>query len=253
LFCALVLVAFSVCANATPISGGFSISSTGNVIVTGTTISWVPNPDGSNFLITSGTGDFGAASLSLGNLAPLTNGPFDQPVGSSFDYPFMSITNLPAYIFHLTYIYPGFSGDAQCGASPAAAAQVCTPPLPGGLLSPFNLSNSVNGSSASFEVKGEVRDSGTSEVLGTFTGQFGATFTGALNVNPPLNPWDAKSFQGLLAALNPTTDPPGPGFVTTSFSGTFDVVGIPEPGTIGMVLLGGLLIGVGQLRRRRSM
>jgi hypothetical protein len=250
LFCALVLVAFSVCANATPISGGFSIAGLGLVTVTGTTISWSA-VGGSNFLVTSGNGDFASAFLSGGTLETLTNSPVDQPVGSAFDYEFMTVTDLPAYIFHLMYIYPGYNGSAGCGASPAAAGQDCTPPLPGGLISPFNLSNSSTGSSANFDLRGEVRDAGTSEVLGTFTGNFSATFTGPLNVTvPPANPWDAKSFQGLLAALSA---PGAPGFVTTSYSGTFNVEAIPEPGTIGMVLLGGLLIGVGQWRRRRSL
>jgi hypothetical protein len=140
-----------------------------------------------------------------------------QPVGVPFLLAdFLTFTAAPTLALDLTYIEPGQFSSTLCG-EPAAAGQICTPPG-----SAFNFVNLPSGSGlssiVSFVVSGTATD-GVSD--GPFTAVYTAQFVGL-------------SYQSVLATLS------GGGSLTTSYSGSFEVV--PEPGTLALLSAGlGLL------------
>jgi energy-converting hydrogenase Eha subunit E len=142
-----------------------------------------------------------------------------QPTGVSLLLAdFLTFAAAPTLSLDLTFIEPGVFGSASCAAVPAAG-QVCTP-----TGSPFNFVNLASGSSLSFAVSGTASD-GVSD--GPFTGIYTAQFVGL-------------SYQSVLATFA------NGGSVTTSYSGSFEVV--PEPGTFGLL---GAALGLLALRARR--
>lgn len=222
-----ILCAVPPASMAAPISGTLDI--TGTASVGATTIDWWP--------IGGGDGVFMVEPSSSGDFTPVTNTPGTaqdldvtvQPVGSPFLLSnFLVFSAAPNIHFDLTFIEPGVFGPAGCAAAPAPG-QTCTPLLPPP-SSPFNLMNGPNRSStASFNVKGLVRNDlgGVSNFIGTYTTQF----TGM---------W----YQDLLAVIQ------SGGTVSRSYSATFVVTPIPEPGTWSLILISGALFGISaQIRR----
>jgi hypothetical protein len=146
-----------------------------------------------------------------------------QPTGVPFLLAdFLTFVAAPTLSLDLTFIEPGEFGSANCATAPAAG-QICTP-----TGSPFNFVNLASGSGlssiVSFAVGGTASD-GVSD--GAFRGVYTAQFVGL-------------SYQSLLATFG------SGGSVTTSYSGSFEVV--PEPGTFGLV---GAALGLLALRARR--
>ena len=119
---------------------------------------------------------------------------------------------------------PGIFSSAACTA-PRAIGQTCT--LPG---TPFNLTNTSQGSTLSVDIGGSFKDLSDGNSTPTpYSGLFTAQFIG-------------KSYQQVLA------DIAGGATVTTSYSASFAPAVIPEPSMVLMVGAG-LLLLVG-LRRK---
>jgi hypothetical protein len=136
---------------------------------------------------------------------------------------------LPGISIELTMLDAGVFGSTDCLVA-AAPGQTCTPVFPPP-KSPFNLTNTAVGSTASFTIHG-IATSGTSvqDVTGTYTTQF----TG-------------QNYQSILSTIA------GGGSVQASYSANFifgPEQGIPEPST-AYLALGGLVIGVASVLRRR--
>jgi hypothetical protein len=143
----------------------------------------------------------------------------------------------PDVVLDLTFIFPGVSGQVGCLAATPAAGQTCTPALAALVtasnvlgLSPFNLQNTQTGSTASFSIAGNARRISTGEIS-SFTGVFTAQF------NVP--------FQEYLDDIAAGQS------ITNSYSATFlaQITPVPEASSLTM-LLGGLLVAGGILRRR---
>lgn len=153
--------------------------------------------------------------------------PGNSAVGIPFTLAdFITLDAWPGFTMTLELIRPGVFSSANCGAAPAAG-QTCTP-FAG---SPFNLNNLTAGSSAaSFSVAGVATD-GSGDPVSRFTGTFTTQFSD-------------QSFQDVLAIIN------GGGSVDAAFSANFVFNPVPEPSTIGMVLLGAVATIAGARRRR---
>ncbi len=210
-------------AYATPISGTLNI--TGDVAVGATTIDWLPLGGGTGtFTVTpSSTGSFSGLAGDSGTVKDLDV--LTEPVGVPISV--LNFIVLPGGIsFELTMIDAGVFGSIDCSAAPAAG-QNCTPLIPPP-KSPFNLTNTAVGSTASFTIRG-IATSGTdtAAVIGIYTTQF----TG-------------QDYQNLLATIG------SGGTVQASYSANFLVSqAIPEPST-AYLILGGLALAAGALRRK---
>jgi hypothetical protein len=222
---------------AIPVTGELNIGG-GSATVSATTLNFVCTPGlttcgantPGNFIVTpQATGSFAPYLGDTGFLLNISQ--INQPVGTPFllqnflTFNSAGTVQPPDIALDLTFIFPGVSGQAGCGGS-GAVGQVCTPVIAGLGVSPFNLQNVPNGSTASFAVAGVARRISTGE-----TSPFTGVFTSQFNV----------FYQSYL----PTFATPG-GSITNSFSATFAV---PEPSSVTM-LLGGLLLIGGLVRRK---
>ena len=216
-------------AYATPISG--TVNSTGVAQVNLTSINFLSGTFVPNLFLVSVpvTNSFVGLAGTNGAITNLTNnltntGP--QPVGVPFlDPNWMVFSSAsPVIDFDLTLILPGIDTSAGCGSS--AVGATCTPFF----FSPFNLQNTVTGTSVAFSVAGIARNSLTGEMT-PFTGNFTTQITG-------------QNIPQILATIN------AGGTITNSYSANFVATAVPEPGTI--LLFGAGLIGLGLLQRRRA-
>jgi PEP-CTERM motif-containing protein len=133
--------------------------------------------------------------------------------------------------FDLTQILPGSFSSADCFAPPAAG-QTCTPAADAFGLNPLNLRNTtVSSSTLGLSVAGNAVNIGTGEST-PFTGTFSTLITD-------------KPFQDVLAVIN------GGGSLQASYTASFVVGVVPEPGTAAMGFVGLLLFGF-LARRFRS-
>jgi hypothetical protein len=226
-----LFVITAVSGNAAPIQGVLNIF--GSVTVGQTTVDWTPpvgGPDGSFLVGLGNSGDFTAAPpLSSGTELDLDS--TVTPANTVINVPgYLTLAAMPNVVFDLNFIFGGVFGPGQCFAAPAVG-QNCTPPFPPP-ISPLNLTNTQTGSTASFSVKGIVTNTNTGEES-NFTGVYTAQF------NIP--------YQTLLNTVI------GGGTVDATYSGTFTVTPIPEPGTESLAI-GTLLVlaGFGFRRKIRS-
>lgn len=200
-----------------PIVGTLDLG--GSVTVTGTTIDWLPAGPPAGVVIVdpigpTSTGTFagiGGTGVML-DLNSATN-----PAGVAWPavVGFLLLTGTPNLVFDLQYINPGVYGSVDCFAPPAAG-QNCTPTFPPP-ISPFNLTNlTASTSSVSLVLGGIVYDTVSGDVS-SFTGIYTAQF--------------GSDYQTLLATLA------AGGAVSSSFSASLTANPIPEPGTIGLILI----------------
>lgn len=234
----------------TPVTGTLNI--TGSATVSATILSFFCDtlqvgscPSGYGGERLPGTGQTGTfATITPGSpyfistiATPSAGGP--ALVGRSFMLPnFITFQAAPDIFLDLTFISTGVfsactaSGNVNC--TPDGIPQLVNPTNLTG-KSAFNLSNTANGSSASFAVSGVTRRASTNETApfnGVFTAQFVST-PGTNDANV-----DAILFQLATA-----------GSISNSFSATFVATVVPEPATTSL-LIGGLLIFAGAGFRR---
>jgi hypothetical protein len=208
---------------------GGVLNITGSVAVSADALDFLPGGGGvGDFAVDpfTQTGDFVPLAGTTGEAADLNSA--TEPVGVPISLPnFLTFAANPNLTFTLTFIRPGIFSPAAC-ADPPAAGQVCTPPG-----SQFNLNNLTSDSStATFAVRGFVSD-GSSDPVSPFEGTFSTQFTN-------------NSYQELLGTIG------AGGSVQATYSANFIVTPIPEPGTVSMLVLGGLMMAVPMIRRRRS-
>ena len=216
-----VLTVASASSEAKVVSGELDL--TGAVIFTSTLVDFTPAFGGS-----------GRASIvdgSSGTFAPLIQStaiiqdiPLPPP-GGILDA--ITFPAAPLLHFNATSVDPGIFGSAQCALAPAVG-QTCT--VPG---SPFNLTNTREGSTLSFELNGNFVDLSDGKADPTpYHGIATAQFIG-------------RSYQQVLASID------GGQGVTTSYSASFaPSVVVPEASSV--VVLGTGLVVVGALGWRRS-
>jgi hypothetical protein len=215
---------FCVVASATPV-GTFDINggTTGEVRVGLTIIDWYPlsSPLSTGTLnVTSGPTGIFAGLTGGGTIHDLDS--TVQPVGAPISLSnFLVVTNLPAWSWTATFIYPGLYTSAQC-AVPAASGEQCTPFL----TSPFNLVDTeAGGSTVGFTLIGTATDGVGGQY--DFTAQFTTQFS--------------EPYQSYLPTVL------GGGTIDSSWSGTIKVDQVPEPATLLLMSAG--LIGLGLIRR----
>lgn len=242
--CGLLLCAVS--AVAAPITGSFL--GTGNATVSFTNLNFCPNgqtPDGpneidacgfgtGNILLFGGEADFAGVAGNLNTVESLSSG--TAPVGVTVSIPgwmeFNPAVGAPPISLTLTQVLPGSFSSAACDPfGVAAAGQTCTP-----VDSAFNLANqTANSSSATFQVIGNAVNGISGD-----TSPFVAIVTSQFTV----------PYQQLLLSLLANQ---GTGNYSSSYSMSVTVTPpnpIPEPVTLSLV--GGSLIGLVMMQRRRA-
>ena len=178
-------------------------------------------------ITTASTGSFAALAGTTATVHDLDNA--IEPTGVTVSLPhFITFAAQPLWDITLTEVLPGVFGTAQCTLA-AAPGQSCTPPG-----SPFNLTNeSGNQVAVSFSYLGRASDG-----LGNFTnvsGTFQTTFSNT-------------TYQAILAVLQ------GGGAVVTGGTGTLGATAaaIPEPGSTSLALIGGALLLISAVSRRKQ-
>lgn len=195
------------------------------VIVTATTIDWLPGGGGSGCIqtgtstnITYSGGSLGAGTtgtildLNAANPLPVTD--------------FMTFASAPGLSFDLMSLGPG-PNNTTCASVLDPNAAPCA--VFAG--SPFILQSTSTGTSVTLSAMGVARD-GTvpsSNWVGAYTTQISGVTPAAI--------------QSVILAG---------GSETSTYSGDFSISTVPEPATISTMLLGGLLIAGGLFRRRRA-
>jgi hypothetical protein len=202
--------------------GTLNTGGNGTVTVTPTGITFTENDSsgGSTEVGTGTTLTYAGGSLTVGQPIDIAGGdtitPTTLPATMTFpDEPTLSIT--------LDSFGPG-SSNTDC--SGLTTGESCSPALGGGLVSPIILTAVGNGTSALLFVSGTAMDgSGTTDVSGNFS----ANIAG----ESPEELANAKTF-------------------TTTYSGqlTLAASAVPEPRTISLVIIAGLLMGLVVKRRK---
>lgn len=181
------------------------------------------------------TGPFDPA---LGGLTPLTIGgtikdlvsPPTAISGNTFLSQFVAFNN--GVFFDLTRIVPG--GAPTCNIALANNANYsCTPVGPGGVTSPFTLTNSADGSNASvfFNVQVDAYTGSPSTGTTPYVGAFSTQSAG-------------RNVASILMEIG------SGGAVTAAYSANFRGDNpIPEPGTVALIAIGLVAIGVSRFRR----
>lgn len=217
---ALLFAAASISMFAAPVFGDLDIS--GSVII---------GPDFADFIPSGGgIGDFNVEPTSTGTFSslviPITEDDGDirdlnagiAPVGTPFSLMnFLTFTADPTLQFELTFIDPGTFGACAPGS------QVCS-------INQFNLIDTGNATVANFNVRGNIYDDG--QFVSMFVGSFSQSFAG-------------ESIDSLLAQVADN------GSIESAFEANFVASPIPEPGSMSLLAIGGILTGVASYRRKK--
>jgi hypothetical protein len=196
----------------------------GGVVVTGTTIDWTQPVGGGTGCIV--TGQNTNLTTSAGTVGAGVTGTIMDLNAATATFPvtdFMTFSNVH---FDLSSLGPGPANTA-CTATFNPNAPACA--VFAG--SPFILQSTSTGTSVSLSATGVARDgsSTTSNWIGAYTTQIAG-----------LTP--AQIQASILAG----------GSQTSTYSGDFVVTVVPEPATIGSMIIGGLFLAGASLRRKRA-
>jgi len=105
----------------------------------------------------------------------------------------------------------------------------------------------------SLSVNGKASDTGVAGLAGgsNYSGGFSQTFTDLLPNGTAPTPQNIQLYFCPSGTCTPADFSSGKS-LTSSQSGSFTASAVPEPATISMSLLGGLLVALGSLRRRKA-
>ena len=205
----------------------------GGVVVTITTIDWLPANQclqaGIPTNVTSGLGSIG--STSFGTINDLNSLPSGNTTG------FAGFMTFGAIELDLIAVGPGVL--TSCATNPGIGNS-CSIPLPGDGISPFVLTQDAGGTSVSLSAYGTTFDT-TDNVLSYWNG----AFTTQLNTSVLNGDMSPAGIQARIVGH----DGIPPGSVTSTYSGTFDITAVPEP--VSMALIGGGLIALAAIKRRK--
>jgi len=179
-----------------------------------------------------GTGDFNVEPTSTGTFAglviPVTenDGTIKDltaaiaPVGVPFSLPnFLTFVADPTLTFELTFIVPGaFPG--------------CAPGVPACSVNQFNLIDTGSSTVANFNVRGNIYDDG--QLVSMYQGSFSQSFAG-------------QSIADILGTVA------SQGFIDSAFEANFVVTAVPEPGSMSLFAIGGMLAGVASYLRKKKL
>jgi hypothetical protein len=250
---AATLGLFSICAEATPITGLVTTDGSAVVNLTQILFSSTTGVSGVFAVGIPDTGSFSGLAGDDGTITNLTNnstntGP--NPVGVAFNDPNWMVFSGPPtnadISFDLQFINPGDFTSTACTALVPLAGQTCT--LPG---SPFDLTNEgpVVGGSTITAVGITFSVSGTA--VNTLTGETSHFTSGFGNSGQVL---DATSGAVLTTLQQVVSSIEAGHSVTSGYQdGTSAVAsGVPEPSTVVFASLGGLFLLLGSLRRKSA-
>jgi hypothetical protein len=226
--CLLSAIFFSITPASAAVIGHLDVANCagGGVIVNATTIDFTLPVGGGNGCIQTGTGT--NVSYSGGTLLPGVQGTIlDLTAGGGVVLDFMTFTGNPNLHFDLTAIGPGVT-NTTCATVLNPNLAACSA-VPG---SAFILAPTGTGTSITLSASGIARD-GTSP---------GSTFLGA--------------FTTQIAGVTPAAIQAtilGGGSVSSTNSGDFTITlgpAVPEPSTISMAMLGGVMVALFAARKK---
>lgn len=224
--------------NAAILTGQFNTN--GSVNVTATTIDWLPlgGPTGQFRTIDPSTGSFVGLSDAVGTYTGTTKDLTNPPSGvnvpifvgsflSGFTSPIIAPNGLSfsTLIFDLTMIRPATA--PTCTGAEAVNVSCSAGPFPNA----FTLKNTGSGTEVDFALEGFFQ----------FTGDISTRTFGSGLYTTQLNG---------LSIGQVLTQAGQPGGFTAAYSANF-VAGVPEPGTVSMLLAGLTLIGLRAYRLRK--
>ena len=218
----------SVTSASATVSGHLDLAncSGGGVTVSATSIDFLPAGGGAGCILTGSSTNvsYGAGltlgSGILGSIKDLVFNPANPPVPG-----FMTFTGTPLN-FTLTLLGPGVL-NSICSTTLDPNQPSCSV----GGNTPFILTPTSTGTSITLSARGTVSDgtSPASNFLGAFTTQVS-------NVTP----------DSIRATIQ------NQGSITSTQSGDFSITVVPEPSTISMAALGGLLVAFAARKRARA-
>ena len=200
------------------------LSTTGSVNISNSAVHFYPlgGSSGTFNVGAPDTGTFSGLVGTTGAIKDLTT----LPINTTINIPdFMTFANAANLSITLTEINGGTL--PACSQAMAAAGQSCSP-----TGTPYNLSNQTATSSVgSASVEGYLVDSNKPGVLTPLTGLFSTQF-----VN--------MSYQQLISTVD------GGGSVDATYSAQFITSPTPEPGTVGLLFSGVLMLGFAKFGAR---